>query len=59
MSRLDELKVQRAQLDGLIRNGVLTGEAARQARDRLEAQIVAAVEQHRVRRVRRVFFGAP
>lgn len=43
MSRLDELKVQRAQLDGLIRNGVLTGEAARQARDRLEAQIVAAV----------------
>ena len=43
MSRLDELKAQRAQLDELIRSGVLTGDAASQARDRLEAQIVAVV----------------
>lgn len=43
MSRLDELKAQRAQLDELIATGVLTGDAAREARDRLEAQIVAAV----------------
>jgi cytochrome c-type biogenesis protein CcmH len=43
MSRLEELKKQRAQLDELIRSGVLTGDAATQARDRLEAEIVAAV----------------
>jgi cytochrome c-type biogenesis protein CcmH len=43
MSRLDELKAQRAQLEDLIRTGVLTGDAAGQARDRLEAQIIAAV----------------
>ena len=42
MSRLDELKAQRAQLEALIGSGVLTGEAAGQARDRLEAQIAAA-----------------
>ena len=42
MSRLDELKTQRAQLEALIDSGVLTGEAAGQARDRLEAQIAAA-----------------
>ncbi len=43
MTRLDDLKRQLAELDGLIRDGVLTGEAARTARDRLEAQILAAV----------------
>lgn len=43
MSRLDELKAQLAQLDVLIRRGVLTGEAAIQARARLEAEVLAAV----------------
>ena len=43
MTRLHELKAQRARLDALIRDGVLTGDAARQAVDRLEAEIVAAV----------------
>ena len=43
MTRLDDLKRQLAELDSLIRDGVLTGEAARSARDRLEAEILAAV----------------
>lgn len=43
MTRLDDLKHQLAELDSLIRDGVLTGEAARSARDRLEADILAAV----------------
>ena len=43
MSRLDELQAQRTPLDELIRTGVLTGDTARDARDRLEAQIAAAV----------------
>ena len=45
MTRLDDLKRQLAELDALITGGVLTGEAARQARDGLEAQILAAVLQ--------------
>ncbi len=45
MSRLDELKQQLAQLDELIKSGVLTGESARQARDKLEADVLAAVLQ--------------
>ena len=45
MTRLDDLKRQLAELDALITSGVLTGEAARQARDGLEAQILAAVLQ--------------
>ncbi|MBL0089073.1 MAG: tetratricopeptide repeat protein [Ideonella sp.] len=43
MSRIDELKQQIAQLDVLIRDGVLTGEAAREARTRLEADLLAQV----------------
>ncbi len=43
MSRLEELKGQLTQLDDLVRSGVLTGDAARQARDTLEAQVLAAV----------------
>ena len=43
MTRLDDLKRQLAELDSLIRDGVLTGEAARSARDRLEAEILATV----------------
>ena len=43
MSRLETLKGQLAQLDDLVRSGVLTGDAARQARDTLEAQLLAAV----------------
>ena len=43
MTRLDDLKRQLAELDSLIRDGALTGEAARSARDRLEAEILAAV----------------
>jgi len=45
MSRLDELKAQRAQLDALIASGTLTGDAARQARDALEAEILGQVLQ--------------
>jgi cytochrome c-type biogenesis protein CcmH len=40
---LGRLKAQLAQLDGLLADGVLTGETARTARARLEAQIVALV----------------
>ena len=43
MNRLDELKAQRLQLGDLVRTGVLTGDAAREACDRLEAQIAAAM----------------
>ncbi len=43
MSRLDTLKGQLAQLDDLVRSGVLTGDAAHQARDKLEAEVLAAV----------------
>ena len=45
MTRLDHLKRQLAELDALITSGVLTGDAARQARDGLEAQVLAAVLQ--------------
>ncbi len=45
MPRLDELKARLAQVDALIADGVLTGEPARQARDALEAQVLAAVLQ--------------
>lgn len=40
---LDELKRQLAELDELSRQGVLTGDAARSAREDLERRIVAAV----------------
>ena len=43
MTPLDELKRQLTELDGLIGNGTLKGAQAVQARDALEAQIVAAV----------------
>ena len=43
MPRIDELKTQIAQLDELIRTGVLTGEPAREARQRLEAELLQAV----------------
>ena len=42
---LDRLKGQLAQIDTLIAEGVLTGEAARRARDDLERQLLAAVMQ--------------
>ena len=45
MKRIDELKAQLAQLDELILTQVLTGDAARQAREKLEAEILAAVLQ--------------
>ena len=45
MMRVDELTAQLAQLDELIRTKVLIGDAARQARDKLEAEILAAVLQ--------------
>jgi len=47
MSRIHELKQQIAQLDGLIQGGVLTGEAAREARAKLEADLLAEVLQSR------------
>ena len=40
---LDKLKAQLAQLDKLVAEGVLTGEAARKSRDDLEAQILQHV----------------
>jgi cytochrome c-type biogenesis protein CcmH len=43
MTRIDDLKAQLAELDALVRNGTLTGKAARQQRDRLEAEVLAAV----------------
>ena len=42
---LDDLKAQLAQLDALAAEGVLTGDAARQSRDALERQVLAAVMQ--------------
>lgn len=45
MSRIDELKQQIAQLDDLKRSGVLTTEAARNARERLQAELLTAVIQ--------------
>ena len=43
MTRLDDLKRQLTELDALIAGGVLKGGAALQAREGLEAQILAAV----------------
>lgn len=43
MSRIEELKQKIAQLDTLIRDGVLTGDAARDARAALEKELTAAV----------------
>jgi len=43
MPRVDELKRQIAQLDELIRDGVLSGEPARQSRTRLEDELLALV----------------
>lgn len=45
MSRIDELKQQIAQLDELIGSGVLTTEAARDARERLQSELLSAVIQ--------------
>ncbi|OYU77647.1 MAG: hypothetical protein CFE45_30615, partial [Burkholderiales bacterium PBB5] len=45
MSRLNELKAQIAQLDELIRTGVLAGDAAREQRAQLEAEVLACVMQ--------------
>lgn len=45
MSRIDELKQQIAQLDGLIGGGVLTIDAARDARERLQTELLAMVVQ--------------
>ena len=45
MTRLDDLKRQLTALDALIADGVLKGDAARLARDRLEAQMLATVLQ--------------
>ncbi len=44
-SPIEKLKAQLAQLDTLIAQGVLTGEAARKSRDDLERQLLAAVLQ--------------
>jgi len=45
MTRTEDLKSQLAQLDELIKAGSLTGKSARQARDKIEAQLLAAVLQ--------------
>ena len=45
MSRIDELKQQIAQLDELMSSGVLTTEAARDARERLQTELLAVVIQ--------------
>ncbi len=42
-ARIDELKRQLAQLDGLIASGTLTGDAARSERERLEREILGEV----------------
>lgn len=44
MSRIDELKLQLAQLDGLIRSGVLTPKAAGGARERLQQELLSAAD---------------
>ncbi|MBI5255378.1 MAG: tetratricopeptide repeat protein [Burkholderiales bacterium] len=43
MSRIDELKTQIAQIDRLIASGALTGDDARDARQRLEKELLASV----------------
>jgi hypothetical protein len=43
MKRLDELRDQLGQLNEMIRVGELQGDAARKARDTLEAEVLAAV----------------
>ena len=43
MTRIDELKGQLAQVDELIRSGALKGKGAKRARDKIEAQMLAAV----------------
>lgn len=43
MTRIDELKGQLAQVEELIRSGALKGKGAKRARDKLEAQMLAAV----------------
>ncbi len=43
MTRLDELKGQLAQVEELIRSGALKGKGAKRARDKIEAQMLAAV----------------
>lgn len=45
MSRIDELKAQIAQIDTLIAEGTLTGEAAHLARQKLEQELLAQVVQ--------------
>lgn len=45
MTPIDDLKRQLAELDELIRSGVLKGQPARQARDTLEARVLSAVMQ--------------
>jgi cytochrome c-type biogenesis protein CcmH len=45
MTRTEELKSQLTKLDELIRAGSLTGKPARQARDKIEAELLAAVLQ--------------
>jgi cytochrome c-type biogenesis protein CcmH len=45
MTRTEELKSQLAKLDELIQAGSLTGKPARQARDKIEAELLAAVLQ--------------
>ncbi len=45
MSRTDDLKRQIAQIDELIQGGMLTGDAAKQARARLEEELLGAVLQ--------------
>ena len=45
MTRTEDLKSQLAQLDELIKAGSLTGRPAHQARDKIEAELLAAVLQ--------------
>ena len=45
MSRIDELKAQIAQIDGLLAEGALSGEAAHMARQKLEQELLAQVLQ--------------
>lgn len=45
MSRIDELKAQIAQIDTLIAEGTLTGEAAHLARQKLEQELLTQVVQ--------------
>jgi hypothetical protein len=45
MSRIDELKAQIAQIDTLMAEGALSGEAAHLARQKLEQELLALVVQ--------------